>query len=466
MCNLVKMFLVAVILFVMYPVAGSAGEIEGEIEIDAVKKTVSAKTDLTLDDCLELGLKANLTIMSADLMVDAANEDIKAALADRLPSLTSSLAATSINSINSSGPSDSDYLDQENVTFRVGLSQPIYMGNRLVNAQSKAMLRKEMFQADKAYTQREVLYNIKGTFFQLMKAAQDVKIAVDTVARLEADLTIANAFFDKQMAPYAQVLQAKVDLADARQTLSRTENEVERKRSELFVLINQDYSHNSLPGDNPNSEKYSNNIRFQGGLDHYARGFTTTVADCLKKALELRPDLQSLARQKQMAQKDADMALGRYHPRVTLDAGYYDQDKDYKEVDYDQRNRYWTAGVNLSWDFFDGGRGWFEKNRARIEMARIDRQVQHLKQRLEAGIITTLFSLSEAEDRILATLDAKGAAAEYYQREHKRFLAGIATIASVLDAQVRVTRADSNYNQALLDYQLARAELDFMTGVI
>ncbi|MBF0235996.1 MAG: TolC family protein, partial [Desulfamplus sp.] len=42
--------------------------------------------------------------------------------------------------------------------------------------------------------------------------------------------------------------------------------------------------------------------------------------------------------------------------------------------------------------------------------------------------------------------------------------AGIATISSVLDAQVRVTRAHSNYNQALLDYQLARADLDFLTG--
>jgi len=97
-------------------------------------------------------------------------------------------------------------------------------------------------------------------------------------------------------------------------------------------------------------------------------------------------------------------------------------------------------------------------------MKRLKEQVKEIKSRLEAGIVTALMSLSEADERIKATAEGVKASKEYSDMEDKRFQAGIATVSSVLDAQARVTRAHSNYSQALLDYQLARAELDFMTG--
>lgn len=241
-----------------------------------------------------------------------------------------------------------------------------------------------------------------------------------------------------------------VDLADARQQLSKINNTVDRKKSELFVLMNQPF----------NSE-----IIFSGSLDYYPKGFNMTSKQCLENAIARRPDLKSLSYQISMTEKDIKIAEGKYHPIVKLNAGYYDQDKDYDiSNSSDQRNKYWSAGVNLSWSLFDGGRAWYEKRRSKIEMDRIREQVKDIKSRLEAGIVTALMSLSEAEDRIKATSESVIASKEYYEMENKRFQAGIATIASVLDAQVRVTRADGSYNQALLDYQLARAELDFWTA--
>ncbi len=181
-------------------------------------------------------------------------------------------------------------------------------------------------------------------------------------------------------------------------------------------------------------------------------------------AIQDRSDLKSIDHQLKMLEKDAAVAVARYHPVVKLDAGLYDQDKDYDHLASDQHNTYWSAGLNVTWTLFDGGRGWHEKGRYLIEMKRVKEQYNEIRSRLETGILTALFSLSEAEQRITTTSGGMNAADEYYERESKRFQAGIATISSVLDSQVRVTRARGSHAQAMLDYQLARAELDFMMG--
>ncbi|MBF0573779.1 MAG: TolC family protein, partial [Desulfamplus sp.] len=297
-------------------------------------------------------------------------------------------------------------------------------------------------------------YQIKQVYFQLMKAKQDVQIGADTVKRLEADVKSAKAFYEKEMTPYAKVLQAEVALADIKQQFSKVKNTVDRKKSEVFVLMNQ---------------PFDSSVTFSGGLDYYSQGFTMTSEQCLSKAIDTRPDLKSLAHQMVMLEKDVEISEGKYYPLMRLNTGYYDQDKDYDSLSslgtsMDQRNTYWSAGVNLSWNLFDGGRGWYEKRRSQIDMKRINEQVKEIKSKLEAGIVTSLMSLSEAEERIKATSDSITASKEYYDMENKRFQAGIATVSEVLDAQVSVTRAEVSYNQALLDYQLARAELDFMMG--
>lgn len=410
--------------------------------------------NLTLEDCLDLGIRSNPGLRAANFMVDEAEADIRAARSDFLPSLSAGTAWSKINSIDTSGRSDQDYLDQKGFNYNARASQPLYSGGRRFNAYKRAKNLRDMHAADKNYTEAELRYQIKIGFFKLMKAREDVRVSVDNVKRLEADSEAARAFYEKQMTSYAHVLQAKVDLADARQELSILRNTVDRRRTDLFVLMNQ---------------PFSPDVEFSGELDYYASGVTMPAAEYFKRAVEKRSDLKSLAHQIAMAEKDAAISLGKYLPDVSLNAGYYDDDKNYKHrtelnENLDRRNEYWTASVNASWNLFDGGRAWHEKSRYRIQIQRLKSRINEVESRVKGGITSALFSLSEAEDRIEATKEAIDASREYYERESRRFQAGIATVVSVLDAQVRVKRAEGNHNQALLDYQLARAELDFLTG--
>lgn len=415
-----------------------------------------AGTVMNLSKCLEYGLENSPSVKEADYAVDAMEEGRKAARADFIPSLSSSYAFNRIENESSKYgyTPDTDYLNQYIRNFSVTLSQVLYAGNRVINNYQKAKLDIERKEADRRLVRLELSYNIQATFFQLMGAKQDVRVAEDSVTRLEEGEKSAKAYLEKSLTSYAEVLSAQVDLADARQQLSQAMNNVNRKRVALFSLMNHPIS-----GD----------VTFEGGLAFFGDDNPSEFENCWEVARANRPDLESLAKQVAMKEKDASASLGAYLPLVRMNLGYNDMNRDYDSMstisyDRDQRNRYWSAGVTCSWDIFDGGRNWYNRSASLKEAQQVSEKIQQTQLSIKEGIRKALFSITEAKLRTKVTQRAVDAAEEGYQVEKHRLEAGLATFSNLLDAQFRLTRAQSNYTKAMLDYQMGRAELEFMMG--
>lgn len=416
----------------------------------------TAEEVMTLDLCLKQGIENNTTLKAARYDIQGAAHDIKAARADFLPSLSTGFSSSDLISENAKGPTENDFLDQNYRQFNIKLSQILYNGQRLMNTYNKAKVRKKVIEAETLMHLLEQVYKIETTFYRLMKAKQDVIAGQESVENLVESVKAAEFFFKQELVPYVDVLQARVDLADAREKLGIAKNDVNRERVALFTLMN-------LPEDPA--------VEFSGDLAPMNPGipdFDATLANALDK----RPDIESLTLQLDMAEKDADIAMGKYLPSVRLDASYNDTNRDYDEMgvsggtvyDRDQRNRYWSVGVYVSWQLFDGGRAWYEKERYKTQAQKINVLINEAENTISSGIRQALLSMAEAEQRMQAALEALEAAKEYYALEERRLEAGISTIPDFLDAQSRLVRARGNHAQAILDFRLAESELKLMTG--
>lgn len=411
---------------------------------------------MTLEQCLQKGLERNQTLQASRFKVDAAGSDVKAARADFLPSLTSSYTTSRIGSVSSKGPTDSDYLDQNIHSANIKLTQILYAGSRIANTHEKAQIMEQAAQAEFQLNRLELAYNIESAFYKVMKAKQDVVVAAESVTRLGASASAAEAFFKKELVPKVDVLSAGVDLADAKNQLGVARNNENRQRVALFALMN-------LPLD-PEMEFT--------GEENFAVHNRPAFDDCFDYALAHRPDITTLEYQRQAASKQSAISLGKYLPVVRLEAGYYDQDNDYANLgitglssyDRDQVNRYWQAGISVTWDMFDGGRSWYENEKFGIEAQRFGALISEARNTIATGIHKALYSLAEAEQRLAGSNEALAAAQENYTAEGNRLKAGISTINALLDAQSRLTRAQVNKSNATLDYHLAQSELKFMTG--
>ena len=410
---------------------------------------------MTLAQCLEQGIKNNTTLQAARFDVAAAGHDIKAARADFLPSLSSGYSISELISQSSEGLTETDYLDQNIRQFNVKITQILYSGARIVNTYDKAKIRKQVIEAQTRMDMLEQVYKIETTFYRLLKAKQDVIAGAESVERLAESVNSALAYFERELVPYVNVLQARVDLADAEENLGIAENNVNRERVALFALINQPVD----PG-----------IVFSGNLAPMATdipGFSST----LKRALAERPDMESLYLQKKMSGKDADIAMGKYLPSVRLDASYNDSDRDFDslapgltQVDRDQQNRYWSVGLHVTWELFDGGRAWYEKEKHKTQENKLSVLINEAENTISSGIRQALLAMTEAEQRMEGAVSALEAAKEYYALEERRLNAGLSTIPDFLEAQNRLVRAEGNYAQATLDFRLAQSELRLMTG--
>lgn len=411
--------------------------------------TWAEEQKMTLAQCLKTGMEKNPSLKASRFDVDISAHGIKQARADFLPSVSSSYSMTPIRSISAKGATDNDYVDKDVRSFSVRLTQILYSGSRITNKYKRARISEQLAKTEMDLAGMELAYRIETTFYKLMKAKQDVITTQESVNRLTESVKSAEAFLKRELVPWVNVLQARVDLADAQDLYKISKNDVNRQRVALFSLMNQ---------------RLDPAIVFSGGLNPLL--VTQPVfADSLKYALENRPDIKSFVHQLEIADKDAKIAMGKYLPTVKLDVGYYDRDDEYEQlVRQDKRNRYWSGGLTASWELFDGGRAWYEKERYNTQAKKITALIENAKNAIATGIYNALYSMNEAKQRIKSCAEALTAANEYYNVEENRLKAGLATIPSLLDAQDRLLRAQANETRATLDYQLAVSELKFYTG--
>lgn len=421
-------------------------------------ETGLSQGEKNLDFCIQQGLENNAALTASRFAVKSAEQDRKSARADFLPSLSSSYSATTLTSESSHGPTETDYLDQNINTFNVRLSQILYAGSRIWNTYKRAQYAEQASKARMDLDRLELIHSIEHTFYRLMKAKEDIISVKESVSRLGESVKSAEAFFDRQLVPYVDVLQARVDLANAREKLWIAKNNAKRERVALFSLMNM-----------PEDPGMTFDVQFKGELEKESAGFE----EHLKFALAHRPDIEYLTLQCDIARKQAAVAMGKYLPTVRIDLNYYDQDRDYDApgaysngttYDRDQRNKYWTAGVSVSWDLFDGGRAWYEKGKFHSEENRFSALIQDARNEISSGIRNALYAMSEAEQRLLSSTGALKAAQEYYEREDTRLKAGVSTIPALLDAQDRLIRAQGNKDHAVLDFYLAKSDLKLMRG--
>jgi len=416
-----------------------------------------------MKQCIDRGLEVSPQIRAAKYKMQKAASERKGARSGFFPDLSASASYQDLNSIEAEGPTDQDYIDQDIGIYSVRLSQTLFAGFTVLNSLQKAELKKQLARAQKKQTEMKLIQQIQYYFLELQKSKQEIGSLNQAIERLEVNQKSAQSYFDVQMAPYLQVLQAEVDLADAKQQLSKAKNKKKQSKTQLNVLLD-------LSG--------KERVHYEGDLKNCTFSFGKDMKDCLEYALDNRPQIRVAQKSMKMAEEEVDIAQGKFYPRVNADLNYYVRDNDYDEpgtqsnpftgettkYDRDQENTYWSGSVKLQWKFNTGGREYYRHETAQNEVLRLEQQLKQTLNQVEIQVKTSYNSLKEAKSRIRSTKKALEGAQESYNRARQRLENEMGTISQVLDAQARLRRAEANYNQALADYKISLAELYYSMG--
>jgi outer membrane protein len=420
--------------------------------------TSAPPASLTLQDCINLALRQNPTILKA-------KEEIR-----RTQGVIIEARAPAIPQINASGgyqQVDRHTIDSFPITnfpavfgnqehpwnAQVEISQLVYAGGRVSAALRAAKLSDQVAALGFQRAVADTILDVRKDFYQILLNIALVDVRAQSVTLLEEQLRDTQSRFDVGTVPRFNVLRAEVELENARPPLIRAQNDLRLSKETLVKLLAID------------SSAQTNGftaINFVGKLVYEHRDWRLETA--LQQALGRRPELLQAERQIGVAKANVVVASSGYKPQASVFGNYGWHDYSFTDDLADTREG-WVLGANVSWALLDGmlTRGKVTQARAQLQEANLDyadtrRQVELEVRQAYSDYLQTL-ELIEAQKKTVEE------AQESLRLAEARFRAGTGTQLDVLSAQTALTDARSNEIQALHDYNVAIATLERVTGL-
>ncbi len=419
------------------------------------------KLILTLDKAISIALAQNPDVLVADQDRYKADAQIAEARSGALPQL--SVSAQYVRNINLPViflPANSPPFNptSSTISFAIGSNNSYQGGVTLTQA---LYSRQVGVALDIANTYRDLSgagYEAakQSVVLQVKKAFYTILLMQKLVEANRQGLEVVKANFENVQSLYRHGQAAEFDLLRAEVQVANTEPGLISAENNLVLAVNGLKSLLSLPLDSP--------VVVQG--DFSFQEVPQSVLDAGgRSALLDNPTLQQLAFQESMLDKNITIEQSGYFPSLYGFGAYQWQTQDNT---FQFGNYLWAkimnVGVTLSWNIFDGLR-----TPARVEQARVDlKKVQYTRLKAEEGIAIQVQSarlkMNEAKKRIMGQEKNIEQAKRAVSIAETRFKSGVGTQLELLDAQVAMTLAQTNYAQAIYDYLVAKADWEYAVG--
>ncbi|WP_304242984.1 TolC family protein [Phascolarctobacterium succinatutens] len=400
---------------------------------------------MNLDDAMLRAFRTTPTVSIAQYELDSARASYNAARQSRGISITAS------HQTKRYGNDDAVEVNG-NWTKGIGnkhsngltASLPIFTGGKLSGQIQKAKANFKYNEIGVQRTYNEMRSTVTSGYFDMLQADNMQKLSAESVTRLEDHLKNVQAQYDVGVVAKADVLRSQVELADAKQDLIKAENQYQLAEASLNRIV-------GLPMDT--------NLKLDNILVYTA--YDRTMEDCLAYAAEHRPELEQ-AKQNVEAYKGAlKVARSGHMPQVAASASQSWSDTNWPG----DENGNWGVGVSVEMNVFDTGVTLSKIHGAEADLKNAEETYRDTVDSVNLDVRNNYLSLREAEKRIGNTKLAVEQADEDYRIAQLRYMSGVGTNTDVLDAQVALTKAKTNYTQALYDYNTSKTALETSIGV-
>lgn len=323
-------------------------------------------------------------------------------------------------------------------------SLPIYTGGEIRGTVRRAKANYNSVLEGKQKAYNDTRATVTNGYCDLLQAGNMQQLGRESVQRLEDHLKNVQAQYEVGVVAKVDVLRSQVELSNAKQSLIQAENAYQVAEANLNRIV-------GLPMDT--TLKLDNILTYS----EYAED----MAYCLDYASQYRPELEQ-ARQGVEAAKGALMvARSGYMPKIAASATQNWSDTNWPG----DENGEWGVGVSVSVNVFDSGVTWSKINGAKADLAVAEETYRDTVDAVNLDVRNCYLNLREAEKRIGTTETAVSQAEEDYRIAQVRYMAGVGTNTDVLDAQVALTQAKTNYLQAMYDYNTSKTDLENAMGV-
>jgi outer membrane protein len=331
-------------------------------------------------------------------------------------------------------------------TMGLVLTQPLYTGGRLRNNYGIQASSLDMSKLQLERARQEMHVRVVETFYAALMNEQGVRVAEEQIALNTKQLSLAKARFDAGSVARLDVLQAEVELANAKARRIQAQAAVDTAYQALRSVL-------SLP--------QSQQMTLRGSLDERPEQLTRSVLDA---GVAMRPDLRAYSAQRDMAQHAVALANAEWKPNLALTGNLQYQDDGVDNL-LNTGNQSYTMGFALRVPLFSAPGAAARKVVANAQVRQAEHGLSAATDaaRLEVESAWTAFG---AADEVVATQEkALELARESVTIAQVSYENGVITSAELNDAQVRLLQTEWLLMQAKYSRILAAAKAKAAAGV-
>jgi outer membrane protein len=295
---------------------------------------------------------------------------------------------------------------------------------------------------------QDIILQVKAAYFTILKNEKIKAVALQTVEQVKSHVDVSLAFYEEEMIPKNDLLEAEVRYAQVQQDHIRVDNDVQIAKAHFNTILRRDIN---AP------------VEVVDILDYHAETFSLEA--CVKEALQRRTELKGALLDLEKAQQGVRLAKSKFFPTVSLVANYQrmgDQAELSGNTFEDAES--WMVSTILSWDIWQWGKRHYQLGASKAKVAQAVEREKQVVDAVALEVKEAFLNLKEAEKNIFVAETAIEQAEENFRLNQERYNEQMATTTDVLDAQTLLNEAQKNYYNALSDYHIAKAFLERALG--
>lgn len=467
---------------------------------------ISLSKPLTINEVVSIALATSRTLALEVEAYSEAQGNTTTARAGLGPTLGATYSLTRYNSAQTSNFGGQTITIQQQYINQLSaaLSVPIDITGELRAAATQAKFQEIAARLEINRVRNEIVLNTKSAFYTVLRDQALVKVAQDNLQNAVDRLADAQLRLDAGTVTRFDVTKARTDVANAQLTLNKSRNTLSQAFSTLNNTIgidirtplqittkeavevpagSVDANTDFAPGIKPSAPP-ENNLNVQPGQNIGDQGAAQAgKLQDFAVANPMAPDAdfdrllkETMGMRAEILREDANIAAARKGVVVaragllpSLSVGYnVNYNPNTGSLAGQSFNGY--AGLNLNIPLYDSGatRGRVETAKSRVSVAETTRRDQVDAITLE--LRQAYLNLQQSEVAVRVARQELAQADETYRLAHLRYSAGVTSQAGISplvelsNAQQSLSQAQSDYVNALYDFNNGRSTLDKAIG--
>jgi outer membrane protein len=416
---------------------------------------------LTIEDAVQLALKANMDLAVADRIVAAGAESVLQSRSDLLPQLDIDTTASLIDDDRAEAGGGS--APERTWTGSLTANQLIYSDKvwskytTEKHFQDSRVLQREALRLD-------IIQSAATSYINVLRAKAIERIQKENLKLTRANLQRARVRLTVGAAGPDEVYRWESQIANSRRSVLVAESATLNAMYALNQILHQPLRNSFSVTDVTDTKLFFNGQDWQfGDLVDNTRNIDVLKAFLVEEGVDLSPELQQL--KSQIAAQERILSSARrefWLPTVSAQGSVSELfsesgegQRDDSLVDFDETD--WRVGIQATFPLFSGGNKSASFRQSKEELAQVLAQYDATQERIEQRILIAVNRSRASSPGVQLSLDAADTAQKNLKLVTDSYTRGIKSIIDLLDAQNLVLVANQ---------EAANANYDFFNDVI